>query len=124
MDEINKIMNEEQNIMQDVAILVKSCKKCNTVKPLEDFNKQTKMKGGFASICKVCKSILNKERYNNPEFDRVGYIEKQKGWNKENPKKLYTYIKRSRKKNKQLLKKEILKELEETSPDLLKEIVS
>ena len=116
-------MNEELNIMSEIEI-VKQCKKCQTVKPIEQFNKQAKMRGGHASICKACKSALNKKRYNDPEFDRVGYIEKQKGWNNENPKKLYRYIKRSRKKIKQLLKKEIVTELQETSPDLLKEIIS
>ena len=119
-------MNEEQieDNKETSADIVKQCKKCQTVKPVEDFNKQTKMKGGRSNICKVCKSELNKKRYNNPEFDRTGYIEKQKDWNKENPKKLYRYIKKSRKKNKRLAKQEIIRELEETSPELIKEIVS
>ena len=82
-------MNEELNIMQEAALIVKSCKKCGEVKPLEDFNKQSKMRDQRANVCKKCKSALNKKRYNDPEFDRAGYIEKQKGWNKENPKKLY-----------------------------------
>ncbi len=117
-------MNEEQNIIQEAALIVKSCKKCQTVKPLEGFNKQSKMRDGRSNICRSCKSELNKLRYNNPEFDRAGYIEKQKGWNKENSKKVYKYVKKSRKKNKQLLKKAIVEELSETSPDLIKEIVS
>ncbi len=117
-------MNEEQNIIQEAELVVKSCKKCGEVKPVEQFNRQTKMKGGRAAICKSCKSILNKKRYNNPEFDRAGYINKQKDWNKENSKKVYKYIKKSRKKNKQLLKKQIIQELQETSPELVKEIIS
>lgn len=117
-------MNEQEQINTELIQVDKQCKKCGHIKPVEQFNKQTKMKGGYSNLCKVCKSILNKERYNNPEFDRVGYIEKQKGWNKENPKKVYRYIKKSRKKNKQLAKKEIIQELEESSPDLVKEIVS
>jgi len=107
-------MNEEKNIIQEAAALVKTCKKCNTVKPLEDFNKQSKSRDGRAAYCKICKSRLNKERYNNPEFDRVGYIQKQKDWNKENSKKVYKYIKRSRHKQKVLAKKQIEQELSES----------
>ena len=116
-------MNEQEQLIPETLDIVKQCKKCGEVKPIEQFNKQSKMKDGYSNICRHCKSELNKLRYNSPEFDRVGYIEKQKSWNKENPKKLYRYIKKSRKKNKQLLKKQIVKELEETSPDLIKEII-
>lgn len=115
-------MNDQ--IIPETVDITKQCKKCLETKPIEQFNKQTKMKGGYSNICKSCKSILNKQRYNDPEFNRAEYIEKQKNWNKENSKKVYRYIKKSRKKNKQLLKKSIVEELSETSPDLIKEIVS
>lgn len=46
------------------------CTKCNIEKPITDFNKHIRMKGGFRSICKSCTNEYNKERYSTSETHR------------------------------------------------------
>lgn len=81
-------------------LVTKICKKCQIEKPLEDFNRQTRGKLGRKNVCKICCSEYNKNKYNNPKFDRENYILNQKVWNEENKKKMYGYIKKSRNKDK------------------------
>ena len=46
----------------------KQCKKCNEVKPLNDFYKDAKAKDGKISACKVCKNLARViYKKNNPD---------------------------------------------------------
>jgi len=62
---------------------LKLCKKCNTKKPLnsEHFDRSKKLKSGFQSYCKSCKSELNK-KYIEQNRDKVKA--KQMEWHYEN----------------------------------------
>jgi len=42
---------------------LKTCTKCQTPKPIDDFGRQTKSKDGRKNYCKVCFGELNKSRY-------------------------------------------------------------
>ncbi len=42
---------------------MKICKKCNTEKPVEDFNQGKAYAGGRKAVCKECISAYNKTRY-------------------------------------------------------------
>lgn len=42
---------------------VKTCTKCNAVKPITEFNKNNTKKIGFNSSCKECQSNYNRRRY-------------------------------------------------------------
>ncbi len=77
----------------------KVCKKCNTEKPLEDFNQQATSKDGRQGYCKTCKKIINKERYESDEFNKTEYIERQKIWAKNHPEQFKKNLEKYRNKD-------------------------
>lgn len=44
----------------------KRCKRCETLKPLEDFSVSRSNKGGYATICKACVVLRNQEYWRTP----------------------------------------------------------
>ena len=47
---------------------MKNCNKCNTVKPLDGFNKHPRTSDGVDTVCKVCKRAYAKSyRVKNPD---------------------------------------------------------
>lgn len=78
----------------------KICKKCNIPKLLEEFSKNSKLKGGLQSICKTCEAIHRKEykakngesvrrsalKYYNNNIEK--YKEYNKRYKEENPEKV------------------------------------
>lgn len=63
---------------------MKICKKCKELKPLSDFNKCSRLKDGHQQRCRVCCSIMNKQRYTENK-DKLK--EQTRGWRLNNPEK-------------------------------------
>ena len=76
----------------------KTCKKCRTDKPVEQFRKNSKTKDGLFLYCKDCQDIMNKELYIKNKQKRISQITK---WNIEHPDKLKDYKDTWRKNKKQ-----------------------
>lgn len=51
----------------------RACLKCNEVKPNEAFHKHAKCKGGYNSVCKVCRIPLSKQNNANRTMQRRLY---------------------------------------------------
>jgi len=49
----------------------KTCKKCNTEKNLNQFDKQKDCKLGVKNYCKECYKLINKERYDKKRDDII-----------------------------------------------------
>ena len=53
---------------------MRKCTKCLIEKELSEFNKRTKVKSGYASICRDCNKLNLKKHYNE---NKQYYKEKQ-----------------------------------------------
>jgi hypothetical protein len=69
----------------------KKCKKCNSLKPIEDFNKNKKQEDGLDKMCKSCSRLESKKYY------------------EKNREKELTRLKIYRENNKEIVKKRMLK---------------
>jgi 5-methylcytosine-specific restriction endonuclease McrA len=76
---------------------MKTCKKCNLLKPTSLFNKDKTRKDGLHSYCKECASLTKKLAYAKKK-DK--YIQKAKEWKQNNPAKVVSSAKKTRQKNK------------------------
>lgn len=60
----------------------KRCTKCGLVKPISDFYKRNKKKGGYETQCKACKLAYQKERHkivmNDPDLHQKRLVTQQK----------------------------------------------
>lgn len=50
---------------------MKRCKKCNTIKPLNNFNNDKKAKDGYRNDCKECKKQYKSKWYNFNKQDQI-----------------------------------------------------
>ena len=66
----------------------KECKKCSTVKPLSEFQKEKSKWDGYNSICKACKTTY-KKRWNHE--NKKNKAEYQRRWEHENKDKIKCY---------------------------------
>ena len=79
----------------------KTCSKCGEVKSIGDFVKVRRYKDGLSSVCRVCQSAYNRERY----LVRKEEVLKQiKVWRAKNQEKIRAYQKDYRNKNKDRLR--------------------
>lgn len=51
---------------------MKICSKCNEVKPLSDFYKQKKGKGGFRASCKPCANLATNIHWEKNHYKKYG----------------------------------------------------
>ena len=63
---------------------MRHCPKCDSDKPLDQFNKDKTTTSGFATWCRECCKAKNKARYNAIRPERLA---KQKKWSDANPDK-------------------------------------
>jgi hypothetical protein len=69
---------------------MKYCKKCESNKPLEDFNFKNKAQNLKKSICKVCEKTYNADRYKSEK----AHIQKQhQDWKQANKERYLQYQK-------------------------------
>lgn len=52
-----------------MEIIMKTCSKCGETKPLDEFVKDNRRKDGHATICKECRRIKDRERYQKLKED-------------------------------------------------------
>ena len=62
-------------------IQVKTCTKCDSVKPIDAFHKNKRGKFGVSSVCKICQSAYSRIRYSE---NRDAILEKNAEWKKAN----------------------------------------
>jgi hypothetical protein len=79
---------------------MKTCKKCNIIKILEDYGNNKSKKDGKSLYCKDCEKIRAKE-YRNKNRDKVN--ESAKKWRQNNPEKYKETIKKYLEKNPNML---------------------
>lgn len=70
----------------------KYCGKCDTVKSVEEFNKNTNKKDGLSSICKTCHSEYRKKYYRNNKKKEVSQVKKYQQKNPEKSGRIYEGI--------------------------------
>lgn len=70
-------------------ITEKKCTKCLTIKPISEFQKQSRCKDGHRYYCKKCMSNLMIKRYD--DIDKKEYINNVRGWQKVNTRKRMIY---------------------------------
>lgn len=63
---------------------VKTCRKCKTNKPFEDFTKNTRNKDGFSTWCRACEKLKYQE---NKDY----LLERRNAWEEKNPDKVQAY---------------------------------
>ena len=63
------------------TLTTKHCRKCDKVKPVDDFNKCSRNTDGRQSSCKTCKKKLSKERY---LLNKDHIKETNQAWSKRN----------------------------------------
>lgn len=72
----------------------KKCSKCNQVKPISEFHKNTSMKDGLQVYCKDCQSSANRERTTKPMVqvkpEALAGVNKRPIPNKDNPLSAFT----------------------------------
>lgn len=91
----------------------KYCKRCDTTKPVSEFNKRADTKDGLGYSCRQCNSQAGKEHY---EKNKERYKKNAAAWKEKNPDKLKEYAAARLKKN-----PDYLKEWNQKNPDKAKE---
>ena len=74
-------MGHKNNFAKDG---LKLCTGCKSVKPVNEFGKQTSRKDGLDYRCKICMKAYLAERYKNPEV-RMKIRSTNSKWREENP---------------------------------------
>lgn len=78
----------------------KICSKCNTLKPIKDFHKRSKLKSGYRSECKDC-GCARRRKYHSDNHDKS--IQSNIDWKQKNKEKVREYSKKYLKNNKESL---------------------
>lgn len=82
----------------------KQCKKCRSTKPISDFNKHARSKGGYAAQCRECARLEQaKWRQDNPEKN----AEYKRRWLEKNPEKKSEYMRTWRERNPEAAQKNL-----------------
>lgn len=84
-----------------------TCKKCGEIKLLTDFVKDSGKKTGYREICKICRNLYLKNRYENKKEEVKEY---QKIWRRNNIEKVKGYNRRDARKRKSRYTSEELRE--------------
>lgn len=71
---------------------MKKCNRCNLDKPYDQFYKRSALKDGYQKLCKVCKAIMDKKRYAQPEVKEKQY-KSSKNRRVLNRQRLYDFMK-------------------------------
>jgi len=72
---------------------VKQCKKCGTVKPLDEFYRDRNMADGHRNDCRACNAAAAKARY---VADPAAAVARVKRWQQANPDRLNAYRRQRR----------------------------
>lgn len=81
---------------------MKTCKSCGKEKPYTDFNKKSDSKDGYATVCKACKKIKDKDYY---EQNKSKILERASEYRENNQEKISNYKKDYYGKEENILKK-------------------
>ena len=71
----------------------KRCKKCDTVKPLEEYYRATGARDGYRGECKACNAAASRARY---VADPATAVARVKRWQQANPERLNAYRRQRR----------------------------
>lgn len=88
--------------------LNKICTKCNTLKPIKDFHKRSKLKSGYRSECKVC-GCSRRKKYHYDNHSKS--LKSSKEWKENNSARIKEYSREYYLMNKDLISKKKKKAL-------------
>lgn len=95
-----------------MSVTIKKCSKCNTEKPLCEFDKCSKTKCGHRSVCKLCRkkervenqSLITESKKKHYEKNKDLILQRAKEYREKNKSKILKSAKNYREKNKDKVK--------------------